>query len=212
MNLETMAARCRGCQSLVDLRAGPSTAPDRGPLPVPLPDQITVAEAEGELRIERRWFTWMAIFLAVFCVFWFGFLAFWYAIAIASRNVPAMLFPLLHVAAGLFILYSAVAMFVNRTWIVVSAGRLTVRHGPLPWIGNHDLGTSTLEQLYCDQHVSRSRNGVTVTFEVLARTTDGKRVKLVRGLPERDQARYIEQEIERHLGIVDRPVGAGWGV
>jgi hypothetical protein len=31
-------------------------------------------------------------------------------------------------------------------------------------------------------------------------------VKLVTGLPERDQAMYIEQEVERHLGIADRHV------
>ncbi len=31
-------------------------------------------------------------------------------------------------------------------------------------------------------------------------------VKLVTGLPERDPAMYIEQEVERHVGIADRRV------
>lgn len=204
MNLETMAARCRACQSLVDLRAEQTAA--GAPLPVPLPERVTVRDFGGELRIERRWFTWTAIFFAFFCTFWLGFLAFWYAMAIGVGNVPMMLFPLLHVAVGAGLLYFTVALFVNRTWIVVGGGVLTVRHGPLPWPGNRDIATAALEQLYCEEHISRTRNGTTVTYSVRARGTDGRLVKLVTGLPQRDQALFIEERIERHLGIVNRHV------
>ena len=207
MELQTMSARCRVCQSLVDLRAE-EAAPATAPLPVPLPERITMSADGGELRIERRWFTWMAIFMAFFCVMWLGILGFFYAMAFASGNRQVLLFPLLHVAVGLGLAYWTAAMFVNRTDIVVSGGNLSIRHRPLPWFGSRDIPTSALEQLYCDQHVSRSRNGTTVTFSVRARGTDGKLIKLVTGLPERDQAFFIEQEIERHLGIADRPVAS----
>jgi hypothetical protein len=205
MDLQTMSARCRVCQSLVDLR--PAEAP-AAPLPVPLPERITVSTDGGELRIERRWFTWVAIFTALFCVMWFGTLAFFYAIVFASGNLHLLLFPLLHVAVGLGLAYWTVAMFVNRTHIVVAGGKLSIRHRPLPWFGSRDIPTNALEQLYCDQHVSRTRNGTTITFSVRARGTDGKLVKLVSGLPDRDQAFFIEQEVERHLGIADRPVAS----
>lgn len=206
MNLETMAARCRGCQSLVDLR--PEQAAAEPALPVPLPERVTVRDFGGELRIERRWFTWMAVFLAFFCTFWFGVLAFWYVMAFRTGDLRMMLFPLLHVAVGLLVLYWTIAMFVNRTWIVVRSGRLTVRHGPLPWLGNRDVATEALEQLYCEDHIRRSRNGTTVTYSVRARGTDGRLIKLVAGLPHRDQALFIEERIERHLGIVNRRVGS----
>jgi hypothetical protein len=206
MDLRTMSARCRVCQSLVDLRPAEAAA---APLPVPLPERITVSTERGELRIERRWFTWTAIFLAFFTVFWLGFLAFWYAMAFASGSREMLLFPLLHVAVGLGVGYSTLAMFVNRTRIVVAGGSLTVRHGPLPWFGSRDIPTGALEQLYCDEHVNRGRNGTTITYSVRARGRDGKLVKLVSGLPERDQAFFIEQEVERHLGIADRPVASG---
>jgi len=226
MNLSTMYARCRECQSLVDLEAAPSAAPalrdsiagavlmpdgslaaaPAPPLPVPLPDRLTVHTAGGALRIERRWYTWIALFLVLFCMIWFGFLSFWYLMAFSTGAWVLILFPLLHVAAGLFLAYTTAAMFVNTTEVVVADGVLTVRHGPLPWLGNQQIATATLEQLYCEEHVSRTRNGTTITYSVRARSKDGRMVKLVTGLPERDQAMYIEQEIERHLGIADRPV------
>jgi DNA-directed RNA polymerase subunit RPC12/RpoP/uncharacterized membrane protein len=224
MNLSTMYARCRECQSLVDLDAAPSAAPaprdstagavlmqdgslaPAPPLPVPLPERLMVHTAGGGLRIERRWYAWTAIFLVFFCVVWFGFLAFWYLMAFSTGAWLLMLFPLLHVAVGLFLAYFTAALFVNTTEIVVADGVLTVRHGPLPWLGNRQIATDALEQLYCEEHVSRSRNGTTITYSVRARSKDGRMVKLVTGLPERDQAMYIEQEVERHLGIADRHV------
>ncbi|HEX8671562.1 MAG TPA: hypothetical protein VF710_06725 [Longimicrobium sp.] len=224
MNLSTMYARCGECQSLVNLEAAPSAAPasrdstegavlmqdgslaPAPPLPVPLPERLTVHTAGGGLRIERRWYAWTAIFLVFFCVVWFGFLAFWYLMAFTTGAWVLMLFPLLHVAVGLFLAYFTAALFVNTTEIVVADGVLTVRHGPLPWMGNRQIATDTLEQLYCEEHVSRGRNGTTITYSVRARGKDGRMVKLVTGLPERDQAMYIEQEVERHLGIADRHV------
>jgi hypothetical protein len=224
MNLSTMYARCRECQSLVDLEAAPDAAPaprdsiagavlmpdgslaPAPPLPVPLPERLAVHTAGGALHIERRWYAWTAIFLTAFCVMWFGILGFWYLMAFSAGMRAVMLFPLLHVAAGLFLAYYTVCTFVNTTEIVVANGVLTVRHGPLPWMGNREIPTEALEQLYCEEHVSRTRNGTTVTYSVRARGRDGRMVKLVTGLPERDQAMYIEQEIERHLGIADRPV------
>lgn len=224
MNLSTMYARCRECQSLVDLEAAADAAPvprdsitgavlmrdgslaPAPPLPVPLPERLTVYTAGGGLRIERRWYAWTAIFLTAFCVMWFGFLGFWYVMAFGTGQTALMLLPLLHVAAGLYLAYFTAAMFVNTSEIVVANGILTVRHGPLPWFGNREIPTDSLEQLYCQEHISRSRNGTTVTYSVRARGRDGRLVKLVTGLPQRDQAMYIEQEVERHLGIADRPV------
>lgn len=207
MNLETLSARCRVCNSFIDLRPEtPQAGRSTEPLPVPLPGQITVSSAGGGMVIERRWFSATAIFLVIFCALWFGFLAVWYALAWGTGNLIVLLFPLIHVTAGLILLYSTIAMMVNRTWITVAGGRLTVRHGPMPWPGKRDLPTSTLEQLYCQEHVSRSKNGTSITYSVRVRRTDGKLEKLVEGLPERDQALYIEQRVEQHLGIVNHPV------
>lgn len=212
MNLQTMAARCRVCHALVDLRTdAPPASEAPAPavadaLPIPLPQRLTVSREGGGLRIERRWFSWTAIFMILFCTVWFGFLAVWYAIAFTTGNLLMLLFPLLHVAAGVFVAWWTAATLFNRTEFVISGGQLSVRHGPVPVPGKRDVPTRDLEQLYCEEHVSRSRNGVTITYSVRARTTDGRMVVLLKDLPDRDQALFIEQEAERQLRIANRPV------
>jgi len=142
----------------------------------------------------------------VFTVFWCGFLVFWYAMAASAGSVVAMLFPLIHVAAGVFLAYLTVAGFVNTTTVRVSAGRLTVEHGPLPWPGQRDLSTDDIEQLYCQEKTVRTKNGTRTTYQLAAATRHGRDVKLVSGLAELSPARFLEYELEAHLGIADRPV------
>jgi hypothetical protein len=171
--------------------------------PVQLPPSLDVAAGGGELRIEWRWLAWTAYLMALVCAVWFVFLGAWFLLASTAGSRTLVMFALLHVAAGVVLMYATAAMFVNRTRIVVSGGRLTVDLGPLPWPGNRDIPTASLEQLYTVEHVQRTRGGTTITYSVRARVRGGGAVKLATGLSERDQALYIEQVIERHLGIPD---------
>lgn len=224
MNLQAMAGKCHLCNALVDLRSAMSHAPGavgtagandlaypeaetREPIPVPLPAGVQVEERGRDLVIVRRWFSWVYVFLAFFCVVWNGFLVVWYGMAFAS-GAPLIfkLFPLLHVAAGVFITYMTVAGFLNRTTFRIERDHLTVRHGPLPWRGNLDVSTVALEQLFCTEQVSRGRNGTTIRYSVEAVLRDGRHLKLATGLDAREQALYIEQAMEKHLGIPNRRV------
>jgi hypothetical protein len=216
MSLQTMAGKCHACNALVDLRsavpgaAAPAVdayaaAPE--PLPVPLPARLHVQSRGRDLVIVRRWFTWVYIFLAFFSVVWNGFLVFWYGMAFVSDAPLAFkLFPVLHVAVGVGLTYLTFAGFVNSTTFTVERDHLTVRHGPLPWRGNLDVSTGRLEQLFCTEQVIQGRNGTTVRYGVDAVLKDGTQLKVASGLDEREQALYIEQAIEKHLGIVDRRV------
>jgi hypothetical protein len=194
---------------------------------VPLPKRITVEEiaaspvdaaapyrgdagpaAKGHLRIARRWFSWQYVVLLVFCIIWDGCVVFWYKVSLTASGVPllAVVIPLVHVAVGLGLTYTVVAGFLNRTVISVSPERLTVRHGPLPWFGNRDLPSREIEQLYCERRVTETDDGQVVRFELAASLHDGRKVRLLKGLDAANQAQYIEQEVERWLGIVDQPV------
>jgi hypothetical protein len=221
MSLQTMAGKCRRCHALVDLRAaapGLAAAPAaaeqayaepgaREPLPVPLPARVHVEARGSDLTIVRRWFSWGYIFLAFFCVVWNGFLATWYGIVFAT-DAPLLfkLFPVLHVAVGVGLLYVTIAGFVNRTTFRVERDHLTVRHGPVPWKGNLDISTTSLEQIFCTEQISRGRNGTTIRYGVEAVLRDGRHLKLATGLDAREQAMFIEQTLEKHLGIQDRRV------
>src|SRR5690349_4002321 len=148
-----------------------------------LPDKLTLNYQGSGFEIARQWLGWQTIVLTAFAVFWDGFLLFWYSVALGGRTVdPVMvLFPLLHVAAGIGITYSALAGWFNTTRISVDQGKVTVRHGPLPWFGNKDLEGANLKQLYSKEKVSRGRNSTSVTYEVHAITATGTNEKLVSG-------------------------------
>lgn len=207
-------ARCRYCNAVMrlDELAARNEAhekdenfTERGP--VPLPAGIQVDDWGGALRIVRRWFTPLAFFLLFFCIFWDGFLVVWYSLAF-GMNAPLIfkVFPILHVAVGIGLTYFTLALFFNRTVLTVENGLLSVQHGPLPWPGNKTIETSDIDQLYCREKIRHGKNGPQVTYHLNAITTDGRKVDIVSGLDEADQALYLEQRLEEHLRLIDRPV------
>ena len=226
---QMLAARCRRCRRLVDLAAqlgsasgadgGASTAPAVGGLrggsrvPVPMPPRFRVDEGVT-LKITWRWVAPHFLFLIFFCVFWDGFLVFWYGIAFTAGSgtggviLPMVLFPLIHVAVGLGLSYYTICGFVNSTVVEAGNGRLTIRHGPLPWRGNYDLDVGSLDQLYSEERIHRGKHGsIRRTYEVCAVDRDGVSKTLLRGLQRPAEALWIEQRLEGHLGIADRAVG-----
>jgi len=171
-----------------------------------LPDKLELRNTGAGIEIIRKWFGWQTVFLTAFAVFWNGFLFTWYSFALPSGLTTFTLFPLIHVAAGVGITYTALAGWLNTTRIGVDQGKISVRHGPLPWLGNKDLDGSMLKQLYSKEKISRGRSSSSTSYEVHAILSSGRNAKLVSGLESSEQALYIEQEIERYFGIEDAPV------
>jgi len=171
-----------------------------------LPDKLELHYRGSGFEIVRKWLGWQTVVLTCFAVFWDGFLFFWYSMALRSGMTAMTLFPLIHVAVGIGITYTALAGWLNRTRISVDQGKIIVRHGPLPWLGNKDLDGSDVKQLYSKEKISRGRNSTSTTYEVHAITHGGKNVKVLSGLETSEQALYIEQEIERYFRIEDAPV------
>jgi len=220
LNIDTAIARCRSCQAVFSFADAlqrdaaarpprpsvPSTAP-RGRRDVPLPRGVTLEETGTGLRFVRRWFQWVVLFLIVFCVVWDGFLVFWYTLAFREGAPWIMIvFPLGHLAVGAGLTYYVLCMLVNRTIVEVGDGVLSIRHVPLPWRGNRTLPADELDQLYCKQRVHRSRNGSYETYEIYALDKTGQQHKLLSGLPESDDALFLEQQIEKYLHVRDRAV------
>lgn len=125
--------------------------------------------------------------------------------------VSGMLF-LLPASAG--IAYFAAVRTVNTHHIYVDGSHLKVTQGPLPWPGTRKLDASDIEQLYATEHESRSDAGrdrnrstrVRKYYRLSASTRVSGRVTILSGLHDPHQALWLEQEIERLLGIDDKRV------
>ncbi len=228
-----MVAKCSGCNAVFDFseqlspaeRAEPAAAATltQRPLPVALPTGWKIQRRDGEpldggfsyrasphhavqeLSLSWRWFSpGKHLFMLIFAVGWNSFLVFWYQ-AVSQGGAPWLfyVFPLVHVAVGVSMAYGALTGLVNRTTITVGDRELTVRHGPLPWRGNHTIAHRDVAQLFCQKHMTKNKSAH--TFAVHAQLQD-RELELVSNLPEARQALYIEQLIEGALGIEDAPV------
>jgi hypothetical protein len=216
VRLDLAVARCHACNAVYDLsgRKGKTLAPHQErPRPVvrpkaALPSRFKVDEDGIHTRISWRWFGLQHLFLIFFCIAWDSFLVTWYGIALTQEDTPIIMiiFPIAHLAVGVGLSYYTLTGLVNRTRVEVSRNELTIRHGPLPWRGNLDLPGRQLTQLYGEEIASTNKGTTTYTYNLLAVDRTGRKVTLLTGLTEKDQVLYLEQTLERRLGIEDAPV------
>lgn len=204
VNLERVLARCRGCQSVFDFGDQVGRGPAARP-PAPLPARFRLDDEGRQVSVSWRWFTPKLFFLAFFCAAWDSFLVFWYHMAFATGAPWIMkVFPVAHLAVGAGLTYATLAGFWNRTTVAVSPEGVSVRHAPLPWAGNRTLPAAEIAQVYCQEEAGGDAS--TGGCSVNAVTRDGRKVRILSGLEEGDQALFLEQLIESRLGIEDRPV------
>jgi hypothetical protein len=201
------AARCSYCGAVTALPGGARARP-RGP--VGMPRGFRVDDDGIRLRIERRWFSPVHLVFVGFTVLWFAFLGFWFWVS-ARLDAPRafFLFPLIHVAVGAGLAYVTLAFLLNRTVVEVDrADRVTVRTGPVPWRRDVEIPSGEVAQVFSTEKRYRQQDGTENSlYAVEVLTRDGRRLPLVRGLMSAaEQALFLEEAIERRLGLPDRPV------
>jgi hypothetical protein len=181
--------------------------------PVPLPERIQLEKRGQSITLKWRWFSLKFVFLAIFSLFWMFFLLFFYGMLFSS-GAPSFvaLFPLIHVAVGVGMGYSALAGFLNTTTVRINVKEFVIEHGPLPWIGGVQLPVTDLAQLYTREKYTRTENSSSFTYELWAELKNQRSKKLLSGLEDPSLVQYLEQQIESFLQIQDRPVAGEYGV
>ena len=204
---EKGTGQCSYCRTVITLPGAAKKEPVIKRLTVPLPAGMTIEDGASGTVITRKWFTVVILFFVFFCIAWDAFLVFWYGIAL-STDAPWIMsvFPLAHVAVGIGLTYSTLAGLVNKTWIKAYNGVVSVIHGPVPWRGNLVIPCAEIDQLYCKEKVNHGKNGPQVSYEVWALKHDGATLKLLGGSLTDDQAIFIEQQLEKSMGLTDRRV------
>lgn len=75
--------------------------------------------------------------MALFTMFWFGFLALWYATALANPRLEVLLFPLIHVAAGVSIARKVLRDVRGRERLRFGDEALTIERRGALWTRTH---------------------------------------------------------------------------
>jgi hypothetical protein len=159
------------------------------------------------LTLKRSWRDVAAFIMIPMTLFWNGFLVVWISIALSTGEYLMLAFASIHIAVGIFLIYSTIARLVNTTVIKISVGQITVKQGPIPWPTPKPLEHHEVRQFYGKKRVTRSSSGGSSTrYELRVLTSDGKDRKLLSGFTSREQVLYIEQELERYWNITNERV------
>jgi hypothetical protein len=196
INLERMLAKCAGCNSVfgisapIERAAGASEfSPPRRRL-IAQPGTIRIVEDEGEERMATYRTAGTVIPRLVVERRWFTPMAWVLAVAVIALEMVV-----------------AFAFAISFEWgrgapdprFTIQDGFLFVVHGPLPWPGRSAIPVDLVRQLFCQQIGNRS-------YRLTALLTNGKKAMLLNWLAEPDCALYLEELLERRLGIPDEPV------
>ncbi|MCK6447328.1 MAG: hypothetical protein L6Q99_13135 [Planctomycetes bacterium] len=154
-----------------------------------------------------------------------GFMVVWDAIVfvIGARLVEtgasawAWILSSVFFVAAVFLTYAAAAALANVTRIRATRESIRVAHGPLPWFGNLELaadavtGFATRARLADREWVVRHGKRVPVEshdFVLHARLANGAEPPILRGAFDAETTCYLQQELERGLGLPHTPFPA----
>lgn len=204
VNISSSIGACTGCNK--SFKLSPTKSERTIPHEV---KNLTMERRGGESIIRYRWFTPVALFLIFFAVVWDGFLIFWYATYFLTKGAVGIsfaLFPLIHVAVGVWVTYTALCKIFNKTIFKVSTSELKVSHAPFPWLGMGTYKRSEIDQVYIKEKINRSNRGSTFFYPVFVQLKNGKHKKILPQNHDYEVALKLEYELERALMITDRPV------
>ena len=218
INVQETIAVCPACDTVFnfsggDVNVGSSAMQATKPKnkfkydEVRMPNSFDVQETDQKLTISYSWFSCIAPFLTFFALVWNGIIFGIFFPAISGFNnlgFPFAFFPLIFGGVGVGLVYFNIAQYVNRTYIVIGPKEMQIYSKPLPMPNTQTIKHDEIHQVYAKQRINRNSDGKrTITYEVQAAMHGNQHKKLVGSLSNAEQALFIEQEIEKYLGIDD---------
>jgi hypothetical protein len=222
VNLDNLVAKCRNCDEVfnfADQVARPVQRDNcrRGlKLPAPQPETIRVEDVNGRRQITHRWFKPPTLWLVPLGGILGLLLGLWPWDTL--KRLPWDMFVLmifclvLHLAAIVGLTYYLLVALLNQTTVRIDGTLLTIHHGPLLWRRTRCVETGNIIQLFCEQsynfrHQLSPKNWECEDYDLNARVTNGRKLKLLTGL-DKDQALFYQEKLEEWLATKPRPVPA----
>jgi hypothetical protein len=221
INIVRTVAKCSECHNIFTF----TEMLDKAPLPVPykeevfvIPDGIELLRMLDELEITVSWRNAGNSFVLFFSFMWNAILAFilFMFFGIGGTAVvftPITLFFVPFVLVGAYTLYAGISQLVNKTYINVDGRQLSVRHKPFNFLLYKDryMPNAEVKQLYVRRYeVGKTNETPVFAFALDAIMRDGKTVTLVQNIKKIEHGRFIEQQVEQFLNIVDEKVAGEW--
>lgn len=110
---------------------------------------------------------------------------------------------------GIYFLFKAISYLFNTTYLSATAFELSSEHRPINFLGWKDqqFPRDQVAQLYVERYEeSRTNNRPNYAYNLLVFLKNGTTVDLIGGLKDPQVAFYLEHQIEKYLGLKDRPM------
>ena len=183
------------------------------------PASVTVERYEGQLNLIQSWQDKRLLkSLIIPIILSSPAILLWWLIVFLSliedinagkffESFIAFIFLILPSLGWLLGPYYLLASYKNKTTIVLTNKTLSIKHVPIPWLGNRNMPASNLVQLYVRQG---KRTGTifnpSYLYDLRAKLKNGREINLVGNLASKEVGHFLEQQIESYLGIVDQPI------
>ncbi len=165
---------------------------------IEMPKRFEISNGPEGFVIRRKWLGPEIYFLFFFCLAWNGFMIFFISLA---RTFSFIMIP--HLTVGIVVAYAALAHLFNTTTITILYDAISLRHAPVPVLGGKTIARGDIQQLYSKETVSHGKHNDTYTYGVNVILNGGGDIELIGGFQGKEDAIFIEQQIEKRLGISD---------
>lgn len=211
INIAKAIAKCNHCQTVFSFEEEIKNAVRRPE--ILLPEGIELLELQSELDIRFKWRKMKALngFLVFFTLFWNLMLLPFVGFAVLSGEYTILLGTSVHILVGAGFLYHIITRLFNTTQIIVDEYQLSVEHRPfkIPFFyPDRNVDVNDIQQLYVRKYVaSSSKSGYkSYAYALHAKVLGAEDISLVKGVKNKEKVQYLEQEIERYLGIPDERI------
>ncbi len=170
---------------------------------------VRITNETGELVITCDWISTKSLAI-LWGVVWTG--VFSIPILLMFFVVEDIIVPIIMLSpfaiALLIILYRAACILINSTLLHVAQGSLTVQHGPLPWFGNLNLKTNSIDQVYVKENVAYYQNNQPhYAYQLIARFDSHTDITLL-NMRDPHPLRHIARELREYLNLQEQPIAA----
>jgi len=209
LNIKTSIAKCNSCDGIFSFQEEANRLSNEQSISQEIfqPEGVTLSHFKNELDIsvKQPWTNLEKFLLPIF-----PFLIMFSPAFFIEMIPPDALNPVILIT---FLVLSLIGYFVylfmrrkHKIYIHIDEQHLSVERRPKKFIKDKRYAIQDIDQVYIKNIVSAGTPKGSAIFMIVNEPTGQKHIELISNVDSRSKAKYIEQEIEKYLGIKDRRV------